>query len=87
MSIRKVPMLINGQEFSSTSSTWVDVLNPATQEVVAQVPFATLEEVDHAVANAKQAFKSWRKVSLAKRQQFLLTFLQNQVVCESLNQP
>ncbi len=76
MSIRKVPMLINGQEFSSTSSTWVDVLNPATQEVVAQVPFATLEEVDHAVANAKQAFKSWRKVSLAKRQQFLLTFLQ-----------
>ena len=75
MSIRKVPMLINGQEVSSTSGNWIDVLNPATQEVVAQVPFATLDEVDEAVANAKQAFASWRKVSLAKRQQFLLAFL------------
>ena len=74
MSIRKVPMLINGQEVLSDSGNWIDVLNPATQEVVAQVPFATIVEVDQAVANAKLAFKSWRNVSLAKRQQFLLNF-------------
>ncbi|MDP6969290.1 MAG: CoA-acylating methylmalonate-semialdehyde dehydrogenase [Gammaproteobacteria bacterium] len=76
MSIRKVPMLIDGQEVLSDSGQWLDVLNPATQEVVAQVPFATLDEVELAVASAKQAFATWRHVSLAKRQQFLLAFLQ-----------
>ncbi|OBX37824.1 methylmalonate-semialdehyde dehydrogenase [Halomonas elongata] len=49
-----------------------DVVNPATQEVVARVPFCTVEEVDRAVASAREAFKSWRKVPLAKRQRIML---------------
>ncbi|MCW8883975.1 MAG: CoA-acylating methylmalonate-semialdehyde dehydrogenase [Motiliproteus sp.] len=76
MSIPTIPMIINGEKVESQSGNLVDVLNPATQEVVAQVPFATLDEVDVAVANAKEAFKSWRKVSLAKRQSILLNFQQ-----------
>ncbi len=74
MSIQDVSMIINGEQVQSRGSHRVDVLNPATQEVVARVPFATLEEVDEAVASAKQAFKSWRKVSLAKRQAIMLQF-------------
>ncbi len=60
MSIPHVAMIINGEKVETTSGIWVDVLNPATQEVVAKVPFATLDEVDTAVASAKEAFKSWR---------------------------
>ena len=76
MSIPQVAMIINGEKVETTSGIWADVLNPATQEVVAKVPFATLDEVDTAVASAKEAFKSWRKVSVAKRQAIMLRFQQ-----------
>ena len=72
MSIREIPMYIDGQAVPSQSQEWRDVVNPATQEVVARVPFCTAEEVDRAVASAKEAFKSWRKVPLAKRQRIML---------------
>ena len=72
MSIREIPMYIDGQAVPSQSQEWRDVVNPATQEVVARVPFCTADEVDRAVASAKEAFKSWRKVPLAKRQRIML---------------
>ncbi|PKF57715.1 methylmalonate-semialdehyde dehydrogenase (CoA acylating) [Alteromonadales bacterium alter-6D02] len=72
MTIRRVPMIINGEKVESTSSNWIDVLNPATQEVVAQVPMATLDEVDHAIENAHQAFQTWKKVPLGQRMRIML---------------
>lgn len=74
MSVREIPLLINGEKVRSVSNDWRDVVNPATQEVVARVPFATPEEVDQAVAVAREAFKSWRKVSLAQRMRIMLRF-------------
>ncbi|QSR34085.1 methylmalonate-semialdehyde dehydrogenase (CoA acylating) [Marinobacterium iners] len=74
MSVREIPLFINGQPVRSQSPEWRDVINPATQEVVARVPFATVDEVNRAVASAKEAFKSWRKVSLAQRMRIMLKF-------------
>ncbi len=72
MSIREIPMFIDGQAVPSQSQEWRDVVNPATQEVVARVPFCTAEEVDRAVASAKEAFKTWRKTPLGKRMRIML---------------
>ena len=55
---------IGGKPYPSQTTEWRDVTNPATQEVVARVPFATREEVNLAVANAQEAFQSWRATSL-----------------------
>ncbi|QEM82888.1 CoA-acylating methylmalonate-semialdehyde dehydrogenase [Halomonas binhaiensis] len=74
MSIREISMLIDGEPVASQSGNWRDVVNPATQEVVARVPFCTLEEVDRAVASAKTAFASWRKTPLSKRMRIMLKF-------------
>lgn len=74
MSVREIALYIDGQPVASQSEEWRDVVDPATQEVVARVPFATLEEVDRAVASAKQAFATWRKVPLAKRMRIMLSF-------------
>lgn len=74
MSVREIPLFIDGQPVCSRSSEWRDVINPATQDVVARVPFATADEVNRAVASAKEAFKSWRKVSLAQRMRIMLKF-------------
>ena len=74
MSVREISMYVDGQPVPSQSGEWRDVINPATQEVVARVPFCTVEEVDRAVASAKAAFKTWRKVPLAKRMRIMLAF-------------
>ena len=74
MSIKKIPLIIDGKQVQSTTTEWLDVLNPATQEVVAQVPLATPEELEAAVASAQAAFKSWSKVSLTQRMRIMLKF-------------
>lgn len=73
-SIPTIHHLIDGKPYPSKSTQWYDVTNPATQEVVARVPFATQEEMDIAVASAKKAFKTWRNTSLAARMRIMLKF-------------
>jgi betaine-aldehyde dehydrogenase len=47
------------------------VLNPATEEVIAEVAAAGVEETDEAVARAKEAFPGWRAVAPADRARLL----------------
>ena len=53
-----VKMLLDGKFVESKTIEWHDVVNPATQQVLAQVPFATDAEINAAVASAKQAYKT-----------------------------
>jgi len=70
----QVPLLINGKMVQSQTSQWIPVTNPATQEVIAQVPCATPEEVDQAVASAKAAFESWKDVPVSERARVMLRY-------------
>jgi acyl-CoA reductase-like NAD-dependent aldehyde dehydrogenase len=45
----------------------IEVIEPATEEVMAEVPRAGAEEVDAAVARAKAAYPAWRAVAPADR--------------------
>ncbi|MGC2032570.1 MAG: CoA-acylating methylmalonate-semialdehyde dehydrogenase [Steroidobacteraceae bacterium] len=67
-----VKMLLDGKFVESQSSEWRDVVNPATQEVLAQVPFATDAEINAAVASAAQAYKTWKNTPLAARARIML---------------
>lgn len=67
---------IGGKPYPSQSTEWRDVTNPATQEVVARVPFATREEVELAVASAQEAFQTWRSTSLGARMRIMLKLQQ-----------
>lgn len=71
-----VKLLINGQMVESQTTQWRDLINPATQEVLARVPFATPEEVNAAVANAKEAFKTWKKTPIGARARIFLKLQQ-----------
>lgn len=57
--------LINGEMVST--STVLDVVNPATEEVIGQVPSCGAVELDQAVAAARTAFKSWSKKPIEER--------------------
>ena len=55
-------------------TTLHDVVNPATEEVVAQVPRASAEEADEAIARAAEAWRSWRDVAPGDRARLLRRF-------------
>lgn len=74
--IATVKLLIDGAFVESASKQWRNVVNPATQTVLARVPFATIDEVDAAVVAAKQAFKSWRKTPIGTRARIFLKYQQ-----------
>ncbi|WP_233235478.1 CoA-acylating methylmalonate-semialdehyde dehydrogenase [Bordetella sp. LUAb4] len=74
--IPRLPLLIGGELVQSQTTQWRDVINPATQEVVAQVPFATPEELNRAVANAKEAYQTWRNAGQGTRMRVMLKFQQ-----------
>jgi malonate-semialdehyde dehydrogenase (acetylating)/methylmalonate-semialdehyde dehydrogenase len=70
----KVLHLISGKYTDPKSDRTKDVFNPATGEVSGQVVMATADEVDDAVAAAKEAFGEWRAASLATRSKVLFSF-------------
>lgn len=71
-SVATVKLLLNGKFVESTTHEWQEVINPATQEVLATVPFATDAEINAAVASAKQAYKTWKNTPLAARARIML---------------
>lgn len=71
-----IPLLINGEFVQSKTTEWRDVINPATQEVIAKVPMATQEELDAAVAAAKEAFKTWRYTPIGTRSRIFMKYQQ-----------
>ena len=58
--------LIDGEMVDN--GEWLDVLNPANEQVVGRVPACGKDELDRAVAAARRAFKDWRKTSQEERQ-------------------
>jgi acyl-CoA reductase-like NAD-dependent aldehyde dehydrogenase len=64
-------MLIDGALVSSTSDDWFESINPATEVVNGRAPAAGAEDVDRAVAAAKQAFPAWAGLDVKARAIYL----------------
>jgi len=67
-----VKLLINGEFVASKTTEWREVVNPATQAVLAHVPFATDAEIEAAIAAAKAAYKNWKNTPIAARARVML---------------
>ncbi|WP_421854010.1 aldehyde dehydrogenase family protein [Novosphingobium sp.] len=59
------PNLIDGEMVTTASA--LDVVNPANEQVIGQVPACGAEELDRAVAAARRAFKTWSKTPVDDR--------------------
>ena len=64
-------MLIGGEWRQAASSEEIEVVNPATEEVVGSVPSGDVADVDLAVATAKPAFPEWAATDAEKRAHIL----------------
>jgi len=70
--LQKVKLLIDGEWVESQTTEWHDIVNPATQQVLAKVPFATAAEVDAAVSAAQRAFQTWKLTPVGARMRIML---------------
>ena len=72
----KLKNFINGEWIESKTTEYEDVYNPATKEVIGQVPLSTKEEVYEAVEAAKKAFLQWKNVPVPRRARILFNYQQ-----------
>ena len=71
---QQVPLFIDGEFITSESQQKLPVINPATQQVLAELPLATELEVEKAVASAKEAFKTWKNVAVPERARVMMRY-------------
>lgn len=69
--MRKQKMLINGEWVDSSSGEYIEVVNPVTEEVFAEVSCASSQDVGKAAQAAQTAFSLWAKLSPAERANYL----------------
>jgi len=64
---RNWTMTIDNEQVAASGGAALDVVDPSSATVVAQIPDATADDVDRAVAAAGRAFRSWRALPQAER--------------------
>jgi malonate-semialdehyde dehydrogenase (acetylating)/methylmalonate-semialdehyde dehydrogenase len=62
---------INGEWRRSAATEYLDVINPATNDILGQVPLSPASEVNEAAQAAAIAFEEWRRTPAADRIQYL----------------
>jgi len=66
---------IDNKFTSSQATQWIDLHDPATNNLVTRVPQSTDAELRAAVESAQKAFPAWRATSLLSRQQIMFKFV------------
>jgi len=69
----KLKLFIDGR-FVDSRAGGMAVTDPATQDVLCEVPFATADEIDRAVQGAKTAYHAWREVPTPERARLLFAY-------------
>lgn len=72
--VRDLPMFVAGEHVASLSNEVEEVINPATEEVIARVPLGGQADVDVAVKAAENAFWDWAETPPGERAAALLTW-------------
>jgi malonate-semialdehyde dehydrogenase (acetylating)/methylmalonate-semialdehyde dehydrogenase len=74
LQIKTAPLFINGKFVESKATQFIDVHNPATQELVTRTPIALPSELRAAAEAAQNAFYTWRDVNVSTRQRVMLKY-------------
>ncbi|KAK6227012.1 methylmalonate-semialdehyde dehydrogenase [Colletotrichum tabaci] len=69
------PYFLDNKFVSSSATDFIDLHDPATNNLVTRVPQMTTEELQAAVDSAEKAFPAWRAMSVLARQQIMFKFV------------
>lgn len=68
--MRRYKLFLNGEFVESSSGKMIKVINPANEEVISEVPEATIEETKKAIDAAYEAQKKWEKLPAIERAKY-----------------
>jgi len=74
-STRELENFIGGNWTPAQADSFLDVENPSTGEVLAQVPASSKADVSSAIAAADKAFKDWARTPVSERVSYLYKLL------------
>jgi malonate-semialdehyde dehydrogenase (acetylating)/methylmalonate-semialdehyde dehydrogenase len=74
MEVKKLKNYINGEWVESKTNQWLEVRNPAKDEVICLCPETTKEEIDRTVRASQDAFWRWRTTPPPRRAKLLFDF-------------
>ena len=69
------PYFLDNKFVDSKTESWIDLYDPATNNLVTRIPQSTDEELNAAVESAKKAFPAWKATSLLHKQQIMFKFV------------
>ena len=72
--VREIEHFIDGKRVKGTSGRLLEVTNPATGEVIAQTPLASVEEVRAVISSSAKALPAWSATPPAKRAEIFFNF-------------
>src|SRR5690625_307994 len=75
-SVEKLKNFVGGKWIEAKSTETEQVFNPATGEVIAEVPISNQEDLDQAVQTANTAFQEWKEVPVPRRARILFKYQQ-----------
>lgn len=64
-------MYIDGEFVNASTNEKINVINPATEDIISTVPNATLEDVRRAIDSSERAQKEWKKIPSSERAKYL----------------
>lgn len=70
--MKELKMFIDGKFVENKSGKWINVLNPATEEVVSRQPEGTIEDTKAAIDAAEKAQDQWSKLPAVERASYLI---------------
>lgn len=72
--MKNVPLYIAGEFVESQTDQWIDVTDPATNEVIARAPCTTDAEMLRAIDNAGEVFKAWKETPVSERARVMMRY-------------
>ena len=68
---KEYQMYIDGEFVNASTNEKINVINPATEDIISTVPNATLEDVRRAIDSSERAQKEWKKIPSSERAKYL----------------
>jgi malonate-semialdehyde dehydrogenase (acetylating)/methylmalonate-semialdehyde dehydrogenase len=73
--VENTPYFVDNKFVQSNTDKYIDLPDPATNNLVTRVPQNTEEEMKAAVESSKKAFESWKNTTVLHRQQIMFRFV------------
>ena len=72
--MKNVPLYLGGEFVQSQTDQWIEVTNPATNEVIAKAPCTTDDEMTRAIESASETFHVWKETPVSERARIMMRY-------------